>query len=94
MHFPHHPRSVYALVLLVAAAVGNDPALAASPSCAGNANCMETSSFIANISDFRTSVAGNDRVATATLRFQTVDAVGENHPLNARQRTFHRLDHR
>ncbi len=70
MHFPHHPRSVYALVLLVAAAVGNDPALAASPSCAGNANCMETSSFIANISDFRTSVAGNDRVATATLRFQ------------------------
>ncbi|MBL8199735.1 MAG: hypothetical protein JNK40_02075 [Chromatiales bacterium] len=46
------------------------PVLAATPSCAGQANCTETSSFVATVSDFRTSVAGNDRVATATLRFQ------------------------
>ncbi len=31
---------------------------------------MENSSFVAAVSDFRTSVSGNDRVATATLRFQ------------------------
>jgi hypothetical protein len=49
---------------------GTNLAIAAGPSCGGQATCMETSSFVATVSDFRTSVSGNDRVATATMRFQ------------------------
>jgi hypothetical protein len=70
MPISHRVPTLRALVLLVVAAIGLDPARAAAPSCTGQANCTETSSFVATVSDFRTSVAGNDRVATATLRFQ------------------------
>ncbi|MCL4721683.1 MAG: hypothetical protein KJ041_06945 [Gammaproteobacteria bacterium] len=55
---------------LIATMLVRDPALAAGPACPGGANCTETSSFVATVSDFRTSVSGNDRIATATLRFQ------------------------
>lgn len=58
------------LGLLIAVVVMAGPAWAITPSCAGQANCMETASFVATISDFDTSIAGNDRVATATMRFQ------------------------
>lgn len=70
MHFLHRFSPLRAPLLLIALAVGHEPALAATPSCAGQANCTETSSFAASVSDFRTSVSGNDRVATATVRFQ------------------------
>lgn len=65
-----HGTPLRGLTLLVIALAGNVPAWATGPSCAGQANCTETSSFVATLSDFRTSVAGNDRIATATMRFQ------------------------
>lgn len=43
---------------------------AAEPSCAGQTNCAENTNFVVTVSDFVTSVAGNDRLATATMRFQ------------------------
>ena len=49
---------------------GSGSATADSPSCAGQANCLENPSFVVTISDFDTSVSGNDRLATATVRFQ------------------------
>jgi hypothetical protein len=58
------------LALLITWLGGQAPALAATPSCADDARCVETSSFVATISDFRISAAGNDRIATATMRFQ------------------------
>lgn len=70
MPISHRIPPLRALVFLAVAAIGLDPARAATPSCAGQANCTETSSFVATVSDFRTSVSGNDRVATATMRFQ------------------------
>lgn len=46
------------------------PALqAAAPACAGKPSCLENPSFAVSVSDFRTSVSGRYRVATATLRF-------------------------
>ncbi|MEO8445302.1 MAG: hypothetical protein ABI567_09885 [Gammaproteobacteria bacterium] len=57
------------LAALLAIFLSGGPARAA-PSCAGQANCTETASFVATVSDFRTSVSGNNRIATATMRFQ------------------------
>lgn len=70
MDLRHRFAPLCALVVLIAAHMGHNPALAATPSCAGQAGCMETSSFVATVSDFRTSTAGDDQVATATVRFQ------------------------
>jgi hypothetical protein len=70
MSFARHAMTLRGLVLLVVGLACTLPARAAGPSCAGHASCTETSSFVAMLSDFRTSVAGSDRVATATMRFQ------------------------
>lgn len=70
MSILRHATPLRWLASLVVVLVGPLPALAAGLSCAGQINCSETSSFVAMLSDFRTSVAGNDRVATATMRFQ------------------------
>lgn len=42
----------------------------ASAACVNTQLCSETSTFVAQVTDFRTSVNGNNRLATATLRFQ------------------------
>lgn len=42
----------------------------AAGSCAGTSVCAETSTFVAALSDFRTSVAGTNRVLTATVRLE------------------------
>ncbi len=70
MHLRHRLAPLCALVVLDVVHCGQTPALAATPSCAGQADCMETSSFVATLSDFRTSTAGDDHVATATVHFQ------------------------
>lgn len=71
MHLARRAAPLGALTILVAGLVGHAAALAATGACAGQANCVETASFVATITDFRTSVSGNDRVATATLRFES-----------------------
>jgi len=38
--------------------------------CANKSSCAEVSSFVANVTDFRTSVSGRYRVVTTTIRFQ------------------------
>lgn len=55
-----------AFVLLLAAAV---PLAAQSP-CDGHPACADTSSFTANVLDFRTSTAGYDSIVTVTVRFR------------------------
>jgi hypothetical protein len=38
--------------------------------CAGNTHCDEVSSFVATVTDFRTSVSGRYRLVATTIRFQ------------------------
>ena len=55
---------------LLALCQGPGSAWAAVPSCTGQPNCSENASFVVMVSDFRTSVSGNDHLATATMQFQ------------------------
>jgi hypothetical protein len=42
----------------------------AKPACPADAQCVETRSFVATITNFRTSKQGKNRVLTATVRFE------------------------
>ena len=43
---------------------------AQSGACAGKPSCTEVSSFVATVTDFRTSVSGRYRIVATTIRFQ------------------------
>lgn len=42
--------------------------------CGGNPRCTEVTPFAATITDFRTSIAGSDRIVSMTVRFQNKSA--------------------
>lgn len=67
----HHHSIVAAAILLVA------PAMATSADCPSQPFCTDAAAFQARVTDFRTSVAGSYRVATATVRITNKT----NHPL-------------
>ncbi len=46
----------------------------AAPKCDPKANCVETRSFVATVTTFRTSKEGSKRVLTATVRFENKTA--------------------
>ncbi len=46
------------------------PSAQAPPVCGGQSNCDEDLTFAARLTDFRTSISGRFRVASATIRFQ------------------------
>lgn len=58
-------RSFLLTLLFIACA----PAQAATPGCAPNTDCVETRSFTATVSGFRSSKQGSKRLLTATVRF-------------------------
>jgi hypothetical protein len=62
----------FALALAVAACgLAAGFAHAATPKgCAGAASCVETRSFLATVTNFRTSTQGRNRVLTTTVRFE------------------------
>src|SRR5665213_1740514 len=41
----------------------------AGPSCPSKTSCAETASFVANVTDFRTSVSGRYRIVATTIHF-------------------------
>lgn len=49
----------------------------AGPSCPNKTSCAETGSFVANVTDFRTSVSGRYRIVATTIRITNK----LNHPL-------------
>jgi hypothetical protein len=53
-----------------AAAVLAASVAAQGNACAGNTHCDEVSSFVATVTDFRTSVSGRYRLVATTIRFQ------------------------
>lgn len=55
---------------LAITAIAASAAVAQAPACASKTSCYETASFVATVTDFRTSVAGRYRVVTTTMRFQ------------------------
>jgi hypothetical protein len=55
---------------LIFAGLAGGHAHAAAPKCAPDADCVETRSFVATVTGFRTSKQGNKRVLTATVRFE------------------------
>lgn len=57
-------------VLALAAAIILASNALAKPKCPSGAPCVETRSFIATITNFRTSKQGKARVLTATVRFE------------------------
>jgi hypothetical protein len=54
----------------VAATVLAGSIAAQGNACAGKIHCEEVSSFLATVTDFRTSVSGRYRIVSATIRFQ------------------------
>ncbi|MGH7635012.1 MAG: hypothetical protein ACRENC_14850, partial [Gemmatimonadaceae bacterium] len=61
-------RSAFWAACVYAAFAGT--AAAQGTACMGKGSCAEVSSFVANVTDFRTSVSGRYRVVTTTIRFQ------------------------
>jgi hypothetical protein len=49
-------------------------AQAASPSCAPNTSCVATRSFVATVTNFRTSTQGHNRVLSTTVHFENKSA--------------------
>jgi hypothetical protein len=47
---------------------------AANPSCPGNTQCVATRSFVATVTNFRTSTQGRYRVLSTTVRFENKSA--------------------
>lgn len=47
---------------------------AASPSCPANTQCVATRSFVATVTNFRTSTQGRNRVLSTTVRFENKSA--------------------
>ncbi len=63
----------HVMILIVAGLAGMQGALAA-PQCAADSNCVETRSFVATVTNFRTSKEGSRRVLTATVHFENKTA--------------------
>lgn len=63
-----HRRAAQLAACLIALAVTT--AAGQGTACGNKGSCTEVSSFVANVTDFRTSVSGRYRVVTTTIRFQ------------------------
>ena len=64
-------HALRAAVLAVAALTLSAASIAAQNTlCAGKPSCSEVSSFVATVTDFRTSVSGRYRIVSTTIRFQ------------------------
>lgn len=59
----------FAMILIAASMFCMQPASAAAK-CASQTSCVETRSFVATVTGFRTSKEGGKRVLTATVRFE------------------------
>lgn len=55
-------------ILIILTACLCDARVEAANVCSAQAMCTEVSSFAATVSDFRTSISGNNRIANATVR--------------------------
>ncbi len=65
------PRSLLAAAAAVLVATGISPAIAQTPSpCAGYAACSEVGTFVATVTDFRTSKVSYYTIVSATVRFK------------------------
>jgi hypothetical protein len=68
------PIQRLACAAALAAAVLATSVQAASPSCPANAQCVATRSFVATVTNFRTSTQGRYRVLSTTVRFENKSA--------------------
>jgi hypothetical protein len=59
-----------ALLVVAALTVRASGSAAQNTKCAGKPSCAEVSSFVATVTDFRTSVSGRYRIVSTTIRFQ------------------------
>lgn len=63
-------KSTAAALAAICASAFCQQAVAATPKCAPDTHCVETRSFVATVTNFRTSKQGNSRVLTATVHFE------------------------